>query len=96
MLLRGSRYDGAAPFAPDPELGVVYRGLRPREIGPATPALEHVIAAGDRLDLLARHYYNDDRLWWRIVDANPGFTFGGDMTLRELEGQSILIPRARE
>jgi len=58
--------------------------------------VEHVIAAGDRLDLLARHYYNDDRLWWRIVDANPAFLYAGDMVLESKEGQVILIPKAKE
>ena len=48
--------------------------------------------AGDRLDLLARHYYNDDRLWWRIVDANPESLYGGDLLTEEMEGQVLLIP----
>lgn len=94
MLLRGSRYAPARGFAPT--AGEMFRGLRPREIGRATGALEHVVRAGDRLDLLARHYYDDDRLWWRIVDANPAFLYGGDMTLEQVEGRVILIPRAKE
>lgn len=96
MLLRGSRYETARAFAPDPERGEVFRGLRPREIGPATGVLEHVVQAGDRLDLLARHYFNDERLWWRIVDANPEFLHGGDLTSEEMRGRVILIPRAQE
>ncbi|ATB39030.1 hypothetical protein CYFUS_004469 [Cystobacter fuscus] len=96
MFLRGSRYDKARAFAPDPVLGEVFRGVRPRAIGPATGVLEHMVRSGDRLDLLARHYYNDPRLWWRIVDANPAFLYGGDLTLERNVGEIILIPRAGE
>lgn len=96
MPQRASRYESATAFVADPVAGEVFRGLRPRRVGPAGGVLEHVVRTGDRLDLLARHYYNDDRLWWRIVDANPSFLFGGDMTLEAMEGQIILIPRAQE
>jgi hypothetical protein len=97
MLLRGSRYSASRRFTEDPraEQGA-FRGLRPRPIGPATGVIEHVVKAGERIDLLARHYYNDDRLWWRIVDANSSFLSGGDMTLAGVEGRVILIPKARE
>lgn len=74
----------------------VFAGIRPRSISPASGVIEHRVQAGDRLDLLARHYYNDARLWWRIVDANPQVLYGGDLVLPEMEGQIILIPRARE
>jgi hypothetical protein len=96
MLLRGSRYERTRAFQEDPVQGEVFRGLRPRDIGPAAGVLEHVVRSGDRLDLLARHYYNDPRLWWRILDANPGFLYGGDLTLEQFEGRVILIPRATE
>jgi nucleoid-associated protein YgaU len=95
MRLRGSRYAGAKPFAPD-GTGQPFPGLRPRDIGPATGVLEHTVAAGDRLDLLALQYYNDDRLWWRILDANPGLLLGGELTLGDLQGSTLIIPRARD
>jgi nucleoid-associated protein YgaU len=96
MRRRGSRYEHVPAFTPDPSAGEVFRGLRPRDIGPATGVIEHVVKAGDRLDLLARHYYNDDRLWWRILDANPSFLLNGDLLLDEAEGTVIHIPRGRE
>jgi nucleoid-associated protein YgaU len=95
MRRRGSRYEGVPAMVPDPAQGEVFRGLRPREIRRATGVIEHVVKAGDRLDLLARHYYDDDRLWWRILDANPGF-LDGDLLLDGVEGAVILIPRGRE
>jgi hypothetical protein len=96
MFLRGSRYEKARSFEKDPVRGEVFRGVLPRAIGPATGVLEHVVRSGDRLELLARHYYNDSRLWWRILDANPGFLYGGELTLDHLVGRIILIPRAVE
>jgi hypothetical protein len=96
MRLRGSRYEHVKTFAPSGEAGAPFRGLRPRDIGPATGVLEHVVGVGDRLDLLALQYYNDDRLWWRILDANPGVLLGGELTLGDLEGSTLIIPRRRE
>lgn len=96
MFQKGSRYETTSLFQPDAGGRTVFEGVRPRPIGPAPGVVEHTVQAGDRLDLLARHYYNDDRLWWRIVDANPEFVLGGDMVLEPMEGEIILIPKARE
>jgi nucleoid-associated protein YgaU len=109
MFLKGSRYEQARPFVSE-DGKPAFKGVRAREISPAQPVLEHTVEAGDRLDRLARHYYNDDRLWWRIVDANPDIFYGGDL-LREtpdelpvapgtlkldgMVGRAILIPRAK-
>ena len=95
MFFKGSRYEGARPFAPAPGGREIFPGVRQREVATPPGAVEHVIRAGDRLDLLARHYYNDDRLWWRIVDANPEILFAGDLLDREMEGRIILIPGGR-
>ena len=95
MRLRGSRYESVNTFAPSEDGSVAFPGLRPRDIGPAIGVLEHTVAAGDRLDLLALQYYNDDRLWWRILDANPDILLGGELLLGDLEGSVLLIPRAR-
>jgi len=88
---RASRYDGVPLFADEP-----HAGPRPRDIGPAEGVVEHVVRDGDRLDALARQYYNDDRLWWRIADANPEFAFAGELVAPGRVGATILIPRARE
>jgi nucleoid-associated protein YgaU len=96
MLLKNSRYKEARRFEPDAEGNVPCKGIRPRAIGPAVGVLEHVIREGDRLDLLARHYYGDDRLWWRILDANPDLLCGVELSLKERAGEMILIPKAKE
>ena len=33
-------------------------------------AIEHTLVAGETLPLLARRYYGNEALWWRIADAN--------------------------
>jgi nucleoid-associated protein YgaU len=96
MFKKGSRYEKAVLFKALPDGTVAFEGLRPRAIGPSKGVIKHTIKAGDRLDLLARHYYNDDKLWWRIVDTNPEFLYAGKMTLEEMEGKAIFIPKARE
>jgi nucleoid-associated protein YgaU len=96
MLLKNSRYQGTRRFEPDAQGALPCKGTTPRPIGPATGVLEHVVRAGDRLDQLARHYYGDARLWWRILDANPDLLSGAALSLPESAGETILIPRARE
>lgn len=92
MLLKNSRYVASEVF--ESEDGT--RRVAPRAMGAATPVIEHEIAAGDRLDHLAAHYYGNDRLWWRIVDANPQFVFAGVVLDIDRAGQVLLIPRAVE
>jgi hypothetical protein len=99
-----SRYANVQPFAPDPLGRTAFRGILPRPIAPAKGAMEHTVVAGERHDLLALNYYNDDRIWWRIVDANAGFLCSTDMTLTpdvlsndpfgrsSMVGRTILVP----
>jgi nucleoid-associated protein YgaU len=96
MFLKTSRYKDARRFEPDEQGVVRCKATRPREIGAAVGVLEHVVREGDRLDLLARHYYSDPRLWWRILDANPDLHSGVEISLRERAGEVILIPKAKE
>lgn len=96
MIGKSSRYRQCRRFTPLADGTAVFGGIRPRAITSAAGVVEHTLRAGDRLDLLARHYYNDSRLWWRIVDANPEFLYGGDVITRDMEGTVVLIPRAKE
>jgi len=96
MRTKKSRYKDARFFDPLSDGTEVFPGLRAREIGQATGVVEHEVKAGDRLDQLARHYYNSDRHWYRIVDANPEFNFGPDMLDEEMAGRVILIPKLKE
>ncbi len=90
MFAKGSRYETTKLFAPAQD---DVRLVRPRDIGPSDGVLEHRVEATDRLDLLALHYYNDNRLWYRILDANPELLCGSDLSL--WIGRTLAIPRAR-
>ncbi len=99
--LKGTRYKASIKFQPDENGNVAFQGIRSRPIGVATGVIEHQLKEGERLDLLALHYYNNSRLWWRIVDANPSILCGFDLTIsksinRDLVGETIVIPRADE
>ena len=107
-MRRQSRYGTAKSFEPDPLGRTDFRGLLPRPIGPATGALEHMVRSGQRLDALAFEYFNDDRRWWRIADANRGFLNGQDMLVereddsvddlgrRSMVGRTVLVPKREE
>jgi hypothetical protein len=82
---RRSRYADVKPFEPDSLGRATFKGLLPRPIIRAPGAVEHTVVAGERLDQLSLGYFNDDRHWWRIVDANIGFLCGTDVVI-ELAG----------
>ena len=96
MIGKGSRYEYTAGFASDKSSPSGFKGIRPRKIDLAAGVLEYTIMQGDRLDLLALHFYNDTRKWWRILDANPHIIFGADLMLKNNIGETILIPRAAD
>lgn len=92
MLLKNSRYQPHRPF--EPESG--FRGVGPRPVTTAEGMLEHRVVEGERLDTLARHYFNDDRLWWRILDANPELLDADELLGEEWIGRAILIPQRKD
>ncbi len=108
MAKRTSRYARSPRFAPGSSGQSVFPGLMPRRIGPATGILEHRIAAGERLDQLGKNYFNDDRQWWRIADANQNVLCATDITATEpapdmdspdqtsMSGRTILVPAKEE
>lgn len=95
MILKNSRYFKARAYQDTGALAP-FAGVRPREIGPAAGVIEHTIGPGDRFELLAQRYYNDTRMWWRILDANPNVLYAADLFKPENQGAVILVPRAVE
>lgn len=96
MLLKKSRYAQARPFSSEPTAGrPLFRGLRARQVNSLEGVIEHSICETDRLDHLAQHYYGDDRLWWRILDANPQLQYGDQLLGSDYVGRVILIPQAK-
>lgn len=45
--------------------------LRLGQAEPTEPLTQHRLVQGETLDQLAFRYFGDERLWWRILDANP-------------------------
>ncbi len=99
MLLKDSRYASARRFAPREGGSLPFKGLRPRPIGTATPVVEHVLQTGERFDGLGQHYFNDPRLWWRILDANADVLCAAELELpglpplRRPSGQGPAAPK---
>jgi len=98
MVVPNARYADVRTLAvPAGPTTPAFTATRARPIGLVPGVVEHVLRAGDRLDQLARHYYNDDRRWPIILDANPEIVdparlfpvVPGD----PLIGTSILVPR---
>jgi len=104
MIRKGSRYESALVFRYQPGQTPVFGGLRPRVIDPAPGVVEHALTSWDRLDLLGQHYYNDVRLWWRILDANPEVLCAAELRTgqsateevfeADAAGRVLLIPRS--
>ena len=90
MFAPGSRYEQAREFSPSPEGRPGF--IRPREIRTLPGAVEHRVGAGDRLDVLAQHYYADARMWWRILDANPQFLLASEVEHATMAGRVIVVP----
>lgn len=93
---RDSRYDATRGFSESDNRAHAFAGTRSRDITRAVGVLEHTLKAGERLDLLALHYYNDPKRWWRILDANPHIHDAGRVIHGDLEGTVIVIPSATE
>ncbi|MDW8323757.1 MAG: hypothetical protein RMK60_06630 [Burkholderiales bacterium] len=95
MFLPDSRYAGARRFAAGADGSLPFRGVRARLIGEATPMLEHTLQTGERLDALAQHYFNDNRRWWRILDANADVLCAAELELSGLPPLPRVSARAR-
>jgi nucleoid-associated protein YgaU len=71
---RTSRYFGVeTAIYPTPDgrgLAYLRRRLLPSPDS-FTTVTRHVVAAGERPDLLAFRFLGDAEQWWRIADANP-------------------------
>ena len=60
---------------------------RPTNFFSILDTLTHVVKPGQTIHMLARHYYNDARLWWFIADYNTTVDFNN---LKE--GDELIIP----
>ncbi|MBI3803966.1 MAG: hypothetical protein HY282_09430 [Nitrospirae bacterium] len=70
MIYKGSRYAKTEVIAPENNEGKTPRVLEIREIPETAGVFEHIVSAGERLDLLAHRFYGDPKKSWLILDAN--------------------------
>jgi hypothetical protein len=92
MYAAGSRYQSVPTgvFTDREGRKIVYTLLR---ITPDAPAIQaHIVAQGDRLDLIAATYYTDAEQYWRICDGNNAVR-PDDLTSQV--GRRLLIPLAQ-
>jgi hypothetical protein len=92
-----SRYAGVAleqhaPNAGDPATAYVLRRFIPRQRDIAV-AVEHIVAAGERPDMLAARVFGDAELYWRIADANA---VTDPLELTDTLGARIVLPSGSE
>ena len=98
------RYSDTPAFEWDDPGTAPFRGLMPRAVRRHTGFVEYELKAGDRLDALAQEFYDDPRLWWVIVEANPQVLLPADLVYapapdphtqlsRAMAGTRIVIPR---
>jgi nucleoid-associated protein YgaU len=92
MIVRGSRYENAAPVKVKTTDGsyryAVYtqRSLMTEQVA----FVYRTTMAGDRLDNLADVYYGKSTLWWVIAKANPEIMYPDDIP----PGTVLRIPSA--
>ena len=92
MFARGSRYAtvATAVYVDASGQALPYKLLR---VFPNPPAHQsHVVAQGERLDLIAHRYYRDPEQFWRICDANRALR-PDDLTAEV--GRRLAIPLAQ-
>jgi len=91
-----SRYYGVAMAVYQPRPGDPRRAYVKRRFittVPAADAVRHLVAQGERPDLLAFQYLGDSLLYWRIADAN-GVLDPHELT--DTPGRRVTVPTPRE
>jgi len=91
VFARGSRYEQVAQAIYTDPSGRQIPYVLLRLIPDALVQQVHTVAEGERLDLIANHYFSDPEQFWRICDANQVLR-PADLT--DIPGQRLLIPQA--
>ena len=89
------RYSDTPSFQwPDPAV-TPFRGLMPRRVRSHAAYVEYELKVGDRLDRLAKEFYDDPRLWWVIAEANPETFLPADLLYAEAPTTDSGLARIR-
>jgi hypothetical protein len=92
MFARGSRYESVpdARWVDPAGREIVYKRLR--LVPPPGLAVQgHVVARGERLDLIAFRFYRDPEQFWRLCDGNTAMR--PDDLVAE-PGRRLVVPLA--
>lgn len=83
---------GSAGTAGDTDAGTAYLLARtPSQPGVLPGMARHLVAADDRLDLIAFRYYGDPAGWWQICDANTALD-PEELVAPDAAGTILMIP----
>lgn len=88
-----NRYDSIPKYTITDAIrgSIQIRGFRTIDLVPQySPMLYHTLADGELLDFLSFKYYDSERYWWQIADANPVLPI---FPLDLPTGASLIIPR---
>ena len=85
MFTKNSRYYALDDIVINNDNNRQIKAKTIRLIDKVEGVFEHLIDENDRLDLLAKKYYDQPIKWWRICDANPEFKSPLDLL-----GQGVL------
>lgn len=83
MIFVGSRYEGVSIYYDD-IYKITYLSPNTREILPHPSDLVYQFKAGDRLDLLANHFYGNPQLKWAILLSNPQYATELDIRIGDI------------
>lgn len=89
------RYSATESFQWDDPASAPFRGLMPRAVRRRVGFVEYDLKPGDRLDALARNFYDDGRLWWVIHEANPDVFLPADLIYADAPDPRTMVARAR-
>lgn len=85
MIYEGSRYSKTIVID-DKDTSVL--SIRSRLPISLRNSQTYIFSSGDRLDGLAKKFYNDTQLWWVILEANPKYRSELDINY----GDELIIP----
>ena len=89
MFLPNSRYAAVATVETTASTGERIVALKLRRLAAAVGE-PHVVAGGDRLDLLAQSVNGDATQFWHVADANAALDAS---TLVATVGDTLLVPK---
>lgn len=90
MLYKGTRYTKTPAYVRDGEVLILSK--RQHATFNMEDAIYYTFVEGDTLDCIAYKVYDNAKLWWAILDANPQFS----SEIEIVAGDVLAIPPYEE